>query len=340
MRRRGLLLVLALACLAGSAASATVEEFYRGRTVTLIVSSGVGGGYDAYGRMLARHLGRHIPGQPHIIVQNMPGAGSLTAVNYLYNQAPKDGSLISDADSTMALYNLLQGQNAKFDPLRIRWIGSIAEQISICVAWAAGSFKTLEDAMQRKMRVSATGLATLRSMVPRLYNEVAGSRFEVVTGYSTSEVFLAVERGEVDGTCFTYDTLLAARYDWLAEKKIVILAQFGQRAAPGIEQVPLALDRIQDPRDRAAIDLILSAEITGRPYLAPPEIPADRLAALRAAFDATMRDPQFLAEAGKTRLFLDPVGGADIEALLQRAYAAPPEIVARARSLFARAMAP
>jgi tripartite-type tricarboxylate transporter receptor subunit TctC len=332
--------ILAAAALAlGVAARAdSVEEFYRGRTVTLIVSSGVGGGYDTYGRTLARHIGRHIPGQPHLIVQNMPGAGSLTALNYLANVAAKDGSVLSDADSTMPLYTLLGGQNARFDPQRIRWIGSTAQQISLCVAWAAGSFKTLEDAMQRPMRVSATGNATLRSIVPRLFNEVAGSRFEVVTGYSTSEVFLAVERGEVDGTCFTYDTLLAAKYDWLAEKRIALLAQFGERPAPGIETVPLARDRIKDPTDRAAFDLILSSEIMGRPYLVPPEIPPERLAALRQAFDATMKDAGFRGDAEKARLFVDPVSGAEIEALLARAYAAPPAIIERARLLLQHAM--
>ena len=337
MRHAVLPILLALLA-AGAARADGVADFYAGRTVTLIVSSGVGGGYDAYGRALARHLGDHIPGSPHILVQNMPGAGSLTAVNYLVNIAAKDGTVISDSDSTMPLYPLLQGQNAKFDPRRIRWIGSTAEQISLCVAWAAGSFKTLDDAKRRPMRVSASGAATLRGIVPRLYNQVAGTRFEVVAGYSTSEVFLAVERGEVDGTCFTYDTLLAAKYEWLEQKKIVILAQFGQHSAPGLESVPMALDRIADPEDRAAVDLILSAELMGRPYLAPPEIPAGRLAALRAAFDATMADPRFRADAEKARLLVSPLPGKDIEVLLQRAYAAPPAIIERARRLHERAV--
>jgi tripartite-type tricarboxylate transporter receptor subunit TctC len=338
MRRSCLLFLACLLGFVGGARADAIEEFYRGRSMTLVVSSGVGGGYDTYGRMLARHITRHIPGQPHIVVQNMPGAGSLTALNYLFNVAAKDGSVISDADSTMPLYNLLGGQNARFDPLRIRWIGSTAQQISLCVAWAAGSFKTLEDAMQRPMKVSATGIATLRGIVPRLFNEVAGTRFEVVTGYATSEVFLAVERGEVDGTCFTYDTLLAAKYDWVQQKRITILAQFGEHPAPGIENVPLARTRIKDPLDRAAVDLILSAELTGRPYLAPPEIPPERLAALRRAFDATMTDPVFLADAKKARLFVDPASGAEIEALLARAYAAPPATVERAKILLQHAM--
>jgi tripartite-type tricarboxylate transporter receptor subunit TctC len=339
MRSFGLPILAACALGTGVGARADgVEDFYRGRSMTLIVSSGVGGGYDTYGRMLARHITRHIPGQPHIVVQNMPGAGSITALNYLFNVAPKDGSVISDADSTMPLYALLGGQNAKFDPLRIRWIGSTAQQISLCVAWAGGAFKTLEDATQRPMKVSATGIATLRGIVPRLFNEVAGTRFEVVTGYSTSEVFLAVERGEVDGTCFTYDTLLAAKYDWVQEKRVTILAQFGEHPAPGIESVPLARDRIKDPADRAAFDLILSAELTGRPYLAPPEIPPERLAALRRAFDESMTDPAFLADCRKARLFVDPASGAEIEALIARAYASSPATVARAKLLLQHAM--
>jgi tripartite-type tricarboxylate transporter receptor subunit TctC len=178
-----ILAVLAAALLGRGASADGIEDFYRGRTVTLVISSGVGGGYDTYGRALARHIGRHIPGQPHILVQNMPGAGSLTALNYIYNAAAKDGSVFSDADSTMPAYNFLLGQNSKFDPLKVGWIGSTAKQISICVAWRDGAFKTLEDAMQRPMRVSATGVATLRWTVPRLYNLVAGTRFDAIAGY-------------------------------------------------------------------------------------------------------------------------------------------------------------
>ncbi len=326
--------------LAAPPASAdSVEEFYRGRTVTLIVSSGVGGGYDTYSRVLARHIGRHIPGQPRIVVTNMPGAGSLTAANYVYNVAARDGTVISTTDSTMPFYNLWEGSNSKFDPMRLNWLGSIANQLSICVAWHASSFKTLDDAMARPMRVSSTGGTTLRVTLPRLYNFLAGSKFQSVLGYSSAEVFLAVERGETDGTCMTYDTLLAAKYDWIEGRKVTILAQFGSAPAPGLESVPLGLDRIKNPKDRQAMDLILSQQIAGRPVTAPPDVPDDRLRALRSAFDATMKDAEFLADAGRAHLWIDPLTADQMIDTLKKGYGSSAEIVDYAKALLQRASA-
>jgi tripartite-type tricarboxylate transporter receptor subunit TctC len=327
----------ALALAPTVAAAESAEEFYTGRTITLVVSSGVGGGYDTYSRVLARHINRHIPGQPRIVVQNMPGAGSLTAANYMYNVAPKDGTVISTTDSTMPFYNLWEGNNSKFDPLRMNWLGSIANQLSICIAWHTSSFKTLDDVMQRPMRIASTGGTTLRVTLPRLYNYLAGSKFESVLGYTSAEVFLAMERGEVDGTCLTYDTLLAAKFDWLKNKQVTVLAQFGKSPAPGLETVPLGLDRIKDEKERAALELILSQQITGRPVTAPPNMPADRLQALRTAFDATMRDPMFLAEAEKAHLWVDPLTAAQMDVILKAGYSSSAELVDYARELLKRA---
>jgi tripartite-type tricarboxylate transporter receptor subunit TctC len=338
IRFLGLLAGAALALSGARASADAVAEFYKPRTMTLIVSSGAGGGYDTYSRTLARHITRHIPGEPRMVVQNMPGAGSLTAVNYVYNVAAKDGTVIGDSDSTMPFYTLFEGQNTKFDPYKLNWLGSIANQLSVCVAWHTSPFKTLDDAMSRPMRVSGTGAQSWRVTLPRLYNQVAGSQFEVIPGYSSSEVFLALERGEADGTCPTYDTLQATKHDWLAQKKLVFLAQFGLAPASGLEGVPLALDRIRDPMDKEAMTLILSQQLTGRPYMAPPGVPTERVAALRAAFEATMKDPQFLADAEKTHLWLDPLPWGQMHALLDRAYGAPPEVIARAKGLMKRVM--
>jgi tripartite-type tricarboxylate transporter receptor subunit TctC len=337
---RALIASAALGLAASPPASAdAVGDFYKGRTMTLIVSSGAGGGYDTYSRTLGRHITRHIPGQPRLIVQNMPGAGSLTAVNYVYNVAAKDGTVIGDSDSTMPFYTLFEGRNTKFDHYTLNWLGSIANQLSVCVAWSTSTFKTLDDAMNRPMRMSGTGAQSWRVTLPRLYNDVAGSKFDVIPGYSSSEVFLALERGEVEGTCPTYDTLQATKFDWLTQKKIVFLAQFGLDAAPGLEDVPLALDRVRDPIDKAAMRLILSQQLTGRPYMAPPGVPADRLAALRAAFEATMKDAQFLADARRAHLWIDPLAWGQMHALLDDAYASPPEIIDRAKGLMKRALA-
>jgi hypothetical protein len=301
------------------------------------VSSDVGGGFDTYTRTLGRHIARHIPGTPKIVVQNMPGAGSLTALNYISNIAARDGSIFSDADSTMPFYTLFEGANSRFDPLKLNWIGSISSQLGVCIAWHTSSFKTLDDVMARPMKLGATGAAGWRFTLPRLYNIVAGSKFEVILGYNATQIFLAMERGETDGACVTYDTLLATKSDLLRDNKLTILAQFGLRPGPGLEQVPLALDRIGDPEDRAAMELILSQQLTGRPYVAPPDVPAPRLQALRAAFDATMSDNEFRADAEKRLLVIDPMTSGQMRALLDTAYGTRPETVARAKSLMARA---
>ena len=220
---------MTLALCSAPAAAQPVDEFYKNRTITLIVSSDVGGGFDTYSRTLARHITRHIPGTPNIVVQNMPGAGSLTALNYLSNIAPRDGSVLSDAD-TMPFYRLLEGANSRFDPFKLNWIGSISRQIGVCIAWHGSSFKTLDDALTRPMRLAGAGVAGWRVILPRLYNIVAGAKFEVITGYTATQAFLAMERGETDGACVTYDTLLATKPDWLEQHKLTILAQFELRA--------------------------------------------------------------------------------------------------------------
>jgi hypothetical protein len=267
----------------------------------------------------------------------MPRAASLNAINYIANVAPRDGLVFSDADSTMPFYTLLEGVNSRFDPYALNWIGSISKQIGVCIAWHESPFKTLDDAMARPMRVAATAAAGWRATLPRLYNIVAGSKFEVISGYSAAQVFLSMERREVDGACATYDTLLAVKPDWLRDRKLTFLAQFGREPAAGLEGVPLGLDRVKEPADRAALELILSQQITGRPYVAPPKVPPERLAAIRAAFDATMSDPAYLADAQKIGLMVDPLTSAQFKSLLDKAYAAPPETVERARALIARA---
>jgi tripartite-type tricarboxylate transporter receptor subunit TctC len=337
MRGRTLHFATVFALSVMSARAQDVEGFYKGRTMTLIVSSDVGGGYDAYARLLARHITRHVPGRPGIVVQNMPGASSLNAVNYIANIASREGLVISDTDSTMPFYTLFEGANSRFDPRRLSWLGSASKQIGVCAAWHESSFKTIEDAMARPMRLAATAAAGWRFTMPRLYNIVAGSKFDVITGYAAPQVFIAMERREVDGACATYDTLLAVRPDWLRDRKLTFLLQFGSQPVAGLEQIPLALERIKDLADREAMELILSQQITGRPYVAPPNVPPARLAALRAAFEATMADPDYLGDAQKMRLMVDPLNAEQFSALLGRAYAAPPERIERAKMLLAQA---
>jgi tripartite-type tricarboxylate transporter receptor subunit TctC len=319
------------------AAAQTPEEFYKGRTVTLIVGSGAGAGYDVYGRMLARHLARHIPGQPHIIVQNMVGASGIKAANYMASIAVRDGSLFSDAYSTMPLYPLLDGQGATFDALKFNWIGSIARAMSVCIAWHTTNFMTLDDAIQREMKTSATGIGGWRVIAPRMLNIIAGTKFKVITGYGPNEDYLAIERGEVEGSCTTFDTLQATQYDWLSQKKVRFIAQFGQKPEPELGNATMVIDRIKNPEDRKAFDLIMAQQEYGRPYAFPPNVPADRVQAMRAAFNATMQDPEFRAEAQKSHLWLDSLTGERMQELVKAAYGAPPDVIQRAKSILAQA---
>jgi tripartite-type tricarboxylate transporter receptor subunit TctC len=323
-----------IACPATTSSAQKVEDFYRNRQVTLISASGAGGGYDTYSRLLVQFLGRHIPGGPHIVVQNRAGADGLTAMNYMANIAPKDGSVISDTYSTMPFYLLVDGRNANFNPLTLNWLGSLTKNYSVCIAWHNSAFKTLDDVMERTMRVSGTGALGWRSILPNLYNIVAGSKFETITGYSTPNDYLAIERGEVDGSCTTYTTLLASRREWINQKKIIFLAQFGSEVPLGLEGVPMGLDRIKTKEDRTAMELILSQQQTGGPYLAPPGVPADRVQALQAAFAATIQDPDLLAAAQKMNLpLIKPMDGVQIQALIQHAYQTRADVVSRARML-------
>ncbi|HEU0071493.1 MAG TPA: hypothetical protein VFS04_09375 [Alphaproteobacteria bacterium] len=315
----------------------TVEQFYKGKTLTAIVGSGVGGGYDTTMRLLSRHITRHIPGEPKIIVQNMPAASGIAALNHVYNIAPRDGTVISGAANTMPFDPLFGGPAAKFDVFKLNWLGSLAKQTNVCLAWAAGPFKSLDDVMKQKMRVSATGATGWRSFLPQLINGVAGTKFDVINGYESAASMLAVERGEVDGMCADYATVKTTQNDWIEQKKIVVLAQFGLTPLVGLENVPMGLDVIKDPKDHAAVQLFMMQQEWGRPFVMPPEVPADRLAAMRAAFDTTMKDVEFKAEADKLRVDIDPMSGAEMDKLFKAAYATPAETVERTKVLLKRA---
>lgn len=317
--------------------AAQAQNFYANKQITLIVGSGAGGGYDTNARVLARTLPKHIPGQPSIVVQNMPGASGVQAANHLYTIAERDGSVFGAMANTMPLDPLLGSGALRLDPRQFSWVGSIGKQINVCIAWATNNFDKFEDALQREMKVSATGATGWRALMPRILNSVADAKFRVITGYGTTESMLAVERGEVDGICTTYETLMGTQQQWLADKKVTFLAQFGFEPIPGIKDVPMGLAFVKNPADLEAIRLIFLQQETGRPFVAPPGVPKDRLAILRNAFDATMKDPAFLDEAAKSQLDVSPLNGAAIDEMLAKAYSSPPELVERAKVILARA---
>lgn len=334
----GALAATAVAVALGSPATAqSVEDFYRGKTITALVGSGAGGGYDVNTRLLARNMARHIPGEPHIIVQNMPAGNGIAAMNHTFTIAPRDGTVFTAVVNNMPFEPLFGGSNARFDVFKLNWVGSLSKQTNVCLAWGASAFKTLDDAMRRKMRVSATGATGWRSFLPKLFNGVAGTQFEVINGYDSPGSMLAVERGEVDGICADYATVKATQGVWINQRKIAILAQFGLTRLAGLDDVPIGLDRVKDELDRKAVRLFLSQQEFGRPYVMPPDVPKERVAAIRKAFEETLVDPLFVEGAQKIQMDISPMTGPELEAMFREAYDAPPEVIARTKVLLQRA---
>ena len=309
----------------------SVADFFRRTGITINVGSGVGGGFDAYARLMALHYGRHIPGNPSIVVKNVPGATGLVAMNSLYNAVPRDGSTILASFNTVVLSSLYGDANARFDPRKFGWIGSLGKQTATCLTWNATPIKTIEDARAQEVIVGATGAGSTPVMFPKLLNAMLGTKFKIVTGYSTPGLRLAVERGEVQGICgIAWETHMASVPHWIIDKKVNFLLQLGLTESAHLPGVPVAIDLIKDPGDRQVFELLAIPQEFGRPFLAPPEVPADRLAALQIAFQDMLKDKAYLADAERARQSVDPLSAAEVEALIQRAYAAPKEIVGRA----------
>ena len=310
----------------------TPAEFYRGKQLTIFVGFTPGGGYDAYARFLVRHIPRHIPGEPKAIVQNMPGAGGLTLTNYLYGVAAKDGTMIGTIEPGSVFEPLWENAGAQFDATQFNWLGGMNSEVSTCQAWHTSPAKSLAQARETVMVVGGTGSSDGNYIYPKVLNEFVGTKFKLVAGYpGTNEIYLAMERGEVDGICgWFWSSILTRRADWLAEKKIIPLVQLALEKHPDFPDVPLALDMAKTAEDRQALELILAPTKMGRPYIAPPGLPAERVSALREAFAKTMKDSEFLAEAKKLDFELNPTTGDELAAIVQRIYATPKPIVQRA----------
>ncbi|MFN3891164.1 MAG: Bug family tripartite tricarboxylate transporter substrate binding protein [Beijerinckiaceae bacterium] len=319
---------------AGSYLAATtanaVESFYKGATVSINVGSDAGGGFDLVARVVARHLGQHIPGKPAIIVRNMPGAGGLVNANWLYNSAPRDGTAIAAPFNTVFVLPLLGDPAAKFDPREFTWIGSTDKQQGVCLTWHKSPVKTLDDLKTREVVAGTTAPNATPGTFPFLMNSVLGTRFKIVGGYSTGGVRLAFEQGEVDSICgMAIQTHMAVSPQWFEKKLVNVLLQFGLEKHKDLPDVPLAVDLLKD-EDLEVLELILIPHEFGRPFVAPPKIPADRRNALRAAFEAVLKDPAFLDDSAKAKQSLDPISASQIEELLQRAYKASPAAIQRA----------
>jgi tripartite-type tricarboxylate transporter receptor subunit TctC len=327
-----------IAALPAAAAQAqSVEQFYKGKSITLAIGFTPGGGYDLYARHLARHMGKHIPGRPTIVPQNMAGAGSLRAANFIYTAAPKDGTAFGTFARTTGINPLLES-GATFDGTKFSWLGSVTNDISTCVTWHTSPVKTWKDFITKPTTLGGQAPSSEPDIFANLYRHVFGAPIKLVPGYpGTNEISLAMERGEVDGLCgLSWSTIKTRHAAWLRDKKINVLIQSSLRKAPELGNVPLVLDQTKDAEKLQILKLILAAQEMARPFAAPPGIPADRKSALVAAFDATMKDKDYLADAKKSRIDVNPVSGADIDKLLAELYATPKAVIQKASKAIAR----
>ena len=313
-----------------------MADFYKGRQISLVIGSSAGGGYDTYARLLARHLGRHIPGEPLVVPTNMPGAASNIAAAFIYNVAPKDGTAIG-AVQTAAVLDPLFADKArlKHDSSKFIYLGSATVDYYICIVRTDAPVREFKDALTREVVMGASAPGTSTRDFPALLNNAAGTKFRIVSGYpGTREITLAIEKGEVQGLCgFSWSSLSAQHPDWLKRDFVRVLVQENAKGHPEVNRmgVPHATDFARTPQDRQVMDLIYSSEIFGRPYVLPPGVPAERVAALRKAFMAALRDPELKTEGEKLGLDLDPISGEELQDIAAKMYATPADVVERAR---------
>lgn len=320
-----------LSGLATSAASAqTVEDFYKGKTVSVLVGFTTGNGADSYARLVARWYSKYLPGAPNVVVQNMPGSGSLTMTNNLYNVAAKDGTVFGIFNRNVPLEPLMGNTNARFDPRKFTWLGSTNTEPSLCVAWHGSPVRAIKDLQEREFAVAATGLNANSGLVPTVLNRVMGAKFKIIMGYpGSNEMSLAMERGEVEGRCgWSRSSLMATKPQWVSEKKINLLLQAGLQKSPLMPDVPLAMDSVKDEADRQLLKLAVAWDEMAWPFAAPPDIPADRAKALREAFSAVLKDPELVVQAGREGLDINYVPPAQIERILEDVYATPASVIA------------
>jgi tripartite-type tricarboxylate transporter receptor subunit TctC len=335
----GLGLILLSSLASPSVLSAqTPADFYKGKTIDMIVGYPPGGGYDIYARLIANYYGKHVPGAPSVIVKNRPGAASLVSVNELYSATPKDGLTIATFARSVAMDRLLGRQGANFEPMELNWIGSANNEISICTVWHTVGINSVKDLLTKEIVFGANAAGSESDSYPMILRNLFGAKVRTVTGYpGANDLMLAMERGETQGRCgYTWSAAQATRADWLREGKITVALQFATEKHPELPNVPTVMELARTDKERSALELILAGQAMGRPFAAPPGVPADRVAALRRAFDATMRDPGFVADAEKQKLELQPVSGEKIQALVERMFTASPEVVEAARRAIER----
>jgi tripartite-type tricarboxylate transporter receptor subunit TctC len=328
--RRSLLIATGLFAGISAAQAQSVADFYRGKTVNVLIGTGVGGEYDLQARLVARHIGKHIPGNPTVVPQNMAGAGGINMANYLYNTAPRDGTYIAMMGNNFPAAQAVGSKSVKFDAGKMQWLGTIAPVVETMAVWHTTGVKTIDDLRKRDTVAGASGRGAITYFYPMMMNEFLGTKFKIVTGYpGGNQINLAMERGEVEARNNTWSSWKATRPQWLKENMIAVVAQAGPRApdldAPSVEELA------RTPDDRLTIELIVSGAQLGRPFATTPAIPADRLAALRDAFRATMKDPEFLKDAAQMNFEVAPVYGEEMQRTVERVLNTPKHLAERAR---------
>lgn len=323
------LLIGAFAC-QGAQAQSKID--FTGKTVTFLSSFGSGGAYDIYGRLYAGHIGHHLPGEPTVVVRNMPGAGGLIGTNYLYNVAPRDGTMFGIVPQTVAIAYVLGAAGAKYDVGKFNWIGRINSNSEIEQTWHTSAVKTIADAKVHPATLAGTGPDSSSVVFPRILNDMFGMKFKIVAGYEGGNmVSIAMERGEVDGIVRPWSVTKTVHPEWLTEKKINLLVQYSVERHPELKDVPAVVDLAQNDAQRQILSLYASGSDIGRSIVAPPDLPAPVLSMLRAAFEATMKDPAFLKDVKDNKLDFDPLPGEKLQEIVRKVESTPPDVIATAR---------
>jgi tripartite-type tricarboxylate transporter receptor subunit TctC len=325
---------LVIGCAQHVSAQEDVASFYRGKQIRIVVGSAAGGGYDLFARIVARHLANHIPGSPTIIVQNLAAAGGLVMTNQLFAIGPKDGTVIGAPINGIPTAPLLQPNAARFDAVRLNWLGSTNREPYVAFVWHTAPVRSIAELATTEVVVGATAPGTTMADFPLLVNDILGLRFKVVRGYeSTPQINHAIERGEVQGMGgIGWASVKAQTPHWIAEGKIRVIVQYGLKRYAELADVPTMLELARHEADRAAMRMLFARTEYGRPYFLPPDVPAERVQALRRAFDATMRDAAFVADVARLRLEVDPMTGEEVQALVAQLADTPPDVVARVRA--------
>lgn len=328
------LIALSAARLAFADPSSSEADFFKGKTITIVTSTGVGGTYDLVARLLARYMPRYMPGNPTMVVQNMPGGGNVLATNYMYSIAPKDGTAIATIHTAMPLHQVLDGSGVRFDARKFNWLGSTGPENQVIIVWHTAGVTTVQQAKEKAVALGGTGVGSGIFMIPMAMNNVLGTKFKMVIGYKSSEeVNLAMQRDEVQARAISMGSIEAEHADWISQNKVAFIAQAGAKRENDLPDTPLLTELATTDEQKRVLQLISSPPGLGHPFVAPPGVPADRLAILRRAFDATLKDADFVAESRKAQIGIDPMSGEEVAAIVQQTIDQPSDIIAKTKAV-------